>query len=164
METLSSASALRPTIRSASLSDVAALTELVAHYWAFEAIEHFSASRVQQCLTTLLQSPTLGAGWVASAGDRLCGYLLVMHVFSLEHGGIMAEIDELFVLPQYRGTGLGAALLATAEQTLAAGNCVRLQLQLNRGNRQARDFYRRRGYGERTAYELLDKALNQKHG
>jgi len=39
------------------------------------------------------------------------GYLLAVFTFSLEFGGICAEIDELFVLPRHRDLGAGAALL-----------------------------------------------------
>ena len=41
----------------------------------------------------------------------------------------------------------------------ASRGCVRLQLQLAIGNRRARAFYERLGFGARPGYELLDKAL-----
>ena len=42
---------------------------------------------------------------------------------------------------------------------LAAG-CTNIALQLGRANESARQFYRRKGYGERDGYELLDKDLD----
>jgi GNAT superfamily N-acetyltransferase len=38
-----------------------------------------------------------------------------VYVFSLEHLGLMAEIDEFFVLSSQRGRGIGAELLKAAE-------------------------------------------------
>ncbi|MGH8720379.1 MAG: GNAT family N-acetyltransferase [Burkholderiales bacterium] len=83
------------------------------------------------------------------------GYLLAVYVFSLEHHGLTAEIDELFVLPDCRGRGLGAALL----QAAAAAGCTNISLQLGRKNAAALAFYRRHGYRAREGYELLDKSL-----
>jgi ribosomal protein S18 acetylase RimI-like enzyme len=71
----------------------------------------------------------------------------------------MAEIDELFVLPDYRGSGAGTALLQIAEVLFAQNGCRRVQLQLGRANEAARKFYRRHGYDCRSNYELLDKPL-----
>jgi len=97
--------------------------------------------------------------WVAQAGTALVGYLVVVLVMSVEHQGLMGEIDELFVLPEARAQGTGATLLAAAEQQLAAAGCLHLQLQLSLGNRTARDFYQKRGFTPRAGYELLDKPL-----
>jgi ribosomal protein S18 acetylase RimI-like enzyme len=63
------------------------------------------------------------------------------------------------VLPSARGYGAGLALLAAAEAESARRECRNVSLQLGRGNEAARDFYRRRGYSERSGFELLDKML-----
>jgi GNAT superfamily N-acetyltransferase len=52
----------------------------------------------------------MAGGWIAMAADRPVGYLLAVYVFSLEHLGLTAEIDEFYVLPEQRGGGVGAAL------------------------------------------------------
>jgi GNAT superfamily N-acetyltransferase len=82
-------------------------------------------------------------------------------VFSLEHGGMMAEIDEFFVTPAFRRQGIGAALLLKAENVLRESGVQRLQLQLGSANARARDFYAARGYGRRSGFDLWDKALPQ---
>ena len=146
-------------IRPALPADVPALLALVRRYWEFEGIEGFDALRVELTLQRLLATPALGAAWVAGAGGTLAGYLIAVHVLSIEHQGLMAEIDEFFVLPQARAQGIGAQLLAAAERALAARGCVRLQLQLGVGNAAARAFYERRGYASRRGYALLDKPL-----
>jgi GNAT superfamily N-acetyltransferase len=147
------------TVRSAVRGDVPPLLALVRRYWDYEHIDGFEALRVELLLQQLLSEPRLGAVWVAEAEGRLTGYLIAVTVLSLEHGGVMAEIDEFFVLPEARARGVGTQLLAAAEAALAARGCVRLQLQLAVGNAAARDFYQHRGYRARDAYRLLDKAL-----
>jgi ribosomal protein S18 acetylase RimI-like enzyme len=80
-------------------------------------------------------------------------------MFSLEHRGMMAEIDELFVVPEVRSQGWGARLLAACERDLDARDFVRLQLQIDRDNQSARAFYERNGFADRSGYRLLDKGL-----
>lgn len=146
-------------VRAATPRDIPQLLALVRRYWEFEQIDGFVALRVELALGQLLTERHLGAAWVAEGEAGLVGYLLAVLVLSVEHGGIMAEIDEFFVLPEARSHGLGARLLAAAETALAERGCVRLQLQLAVGNTAGRAFYERRGYRGRDGYRLLDKAL-----
>ena len=146
-------------VRAATLHDIPPLLPLMRRYWEFEQIAGFSALRVEVTLKQLLTEPQRGAGWVAECETGLAGYLLAVLVLSFEHGGLMAEIDELFVLPEARSHGTGARLLAAAEAALTTAGCTRLQLQLGSGNSAARAFYERRGYRPRDGYRLLDKAL-----
>jgi GNAT superfamily N-acetyltransferase len=147
------------SIRTAVASDVPPLLSLVRRYWDFEGIAGFDALRLELLLQRLVGNGELGAILVAERAARLEGYLALVYVLSLEHGGLMAEIDEFFVLPEARAQGVGGELLAAAEATLRQRGCVRLQLQLAAGNAAARRFYERRGYAARAGYELLDKAL-----
>jgi GNAT superfamily N-acetyltransferase len=148
-------------IRFATVGDIAGVAALVERYWEFESIGGFDRPRIETLLGRLLSEPERGACWVAEAGGRLCGYLLVVFMFSLEHGGLMAEIDEVFVAPERRSAGVGALMLATAERDLAGWGMVRLQLQLGIGNERARHFYERQGFRRRVGYELLDKPLRE---
>ena len=147
-------------IRRAKPDDIPQLLSLIRRYWDFESIEGFAALRIELVLKELLEgSLPRGSIWVAESQGALAGYLIVVLVMSVEHQGLMGEIDELFVLPESRGHGLGARLLAAAEAELAQRGCVRLQLQLAIGNRRARSFYERLGFGARAGYVLLDKPL-----
>lgn len=147
------------TIRQATARDVPALLPLIADYWRFEDIGGFEPRRVAAQLTRLLSEPRLGIGWMAVAAGEAVGYLLGVYVFSLEHLGLTAEIDEFFVAPSQRGSGLGRKLLAAAESEFVRVGCTNVSLQLSRGNDAARVFYHRHGYTDRSGYELLDKML-----
>jgi GNAT superfamily N-acetyltransferase len=147
-------------IRPARPTDIPGLLTLIRRYWDFEGIAGFDALRIEVVLKQLLAGPAApGAIWVAESHAALAGYLIVVLFVSVEHRGVMGEIDELFVLPEERAHGTGARLLAAAEAALIKRGCVRLQLQLARGNASAREFYQHRGYGPRAGYELLDKPL-----
>ena len=146
-------------VRSAVASDVPLLLSLVRRYWEFEGLAGFDALRLELLLQRLIASAELGQIFVAASDAELCGDLALVNVFSLEHGGLMAEIDEFFVLPGARGQGAGGQLLEAAELALRQRGCLRVQLQLGVANAAARSFYARRGYGGRAGYQLLDKLL-----
>ena len=147
-------------ISQATADDIATLLPLIAEYWRFENIAGFDPDRVAAQLTQLLSMPQRGVGWLASSDGIVAGYLLAVYVFSLEHLGLTAEIDELFVLPAQRGRGAGARLLRAAEAEFLRAGCTSVSLQLSRHNEAARGFYRRHAYNERNGYELLDKMLD----
>jgi len=146
-------------IRAAVASDVPGLVSLVRRYWEFEGIAGFDALQIELLLQRLVPESSLGQVFVAADSTGLCGYLALVYVLSLEHRGLMAEIDEFFVVGAARAQGAGGRLLGAAEEALRRRGCVRLQLQLAVANHQARGFYERRGYHSRPGFELLDKAL-----
>jgi len=146
-------------IRRAALPDVPQLLSLVRRYWEFEGLTHFDALRTEVVLEGLIGQESRGAVWVADEGGRLAGYLILVFVVSVEHGGLMAEIDELYVCEPDRGRGTGGRLLGACEEELRRRGCVRLQLQIALSNEAARAFYNRRGFAARAGYTLLDKPL-----
>ena len=146
-------------IRPIGNMDIPELLRLIEEYWRFEDIAGFDPARVALELERLLVDASLGNAWIASNGRDAVGYLLAVYVFSLEHLGLTAEIDEFFVLPSQRGHDIGSKLLKIAEVEFVRRRCTNVSLQLGRGNEKARTFYRKHGYAERAGYELLDKML-----
>ncbi len=147
------------TIRRASPADAAAIATLAAGYWEFESLAEFDAARAEALLRPALEDPTRALCWLAEADSTPVGYLLAVLVFSLEHGGTIAEIDEFFVVARHRGSGVGASLLAAAETALRRVGARRLQLQLGVDNVRGRLFYERAGFAGRRDFELWDKPL-----
>jgi len=146
-------------IRKVTSTDIAAIVPLVCAYRDHEAIAGRDPQQIAYQLERLLTDPVLGDAWMVAEDGIAIGYLLAVYVFSLEHLGLIAEIDEFFVLPRNRGSGAGARLLLAAEAEFARRGCTNVSLQLAKGNDAARRFYHRHGYAERSQYELLDKML-----
>jgi ribosomal protein S18 acetylase RimI-like enzyme len=146
-------------IQPAGPTDVEVLLPMVEQYWRFEAIEGFDATRMRKLLTRVLEDDHLGRAWVATVYGEPAGYLLAVYVFSLEHQGVTAEIDEFFVLPAHRGLGLGHQMLAIAEAQFRVEGCTNVSLQLGRSNEAARKFYRSNGFEDRAGFDLVSKKL-----
>jgi ribosomal protein S18 acetylase RimI-like enzyme len=146
-------------IQAAAPADIATLVTLVQQYWRFEAIEGFDAGRIESLLQRVISDPSLGQAWLATVDGNAAGYLLAVYVFSLEHQGLTAEIDELFVSADQRGRGLGGRLLEVAEHSFRKRGCTQVFLQVGRDNDAARAFYHARGFSARNGFDMVDKYL-----
>ena len=63
-------------------------------------------------------------------------------------------VENIYVVPESRGEGVGTALLAAAERRLADRGATRVTLEALAANDRARSFYRTRGYEpHRVAFE-----------
>jgi GNAT superfamily N-acetyltransferase len=146
-------------VRPATLEDIDSMLPMIEQYWRFEAIAGFDAARMRGILGRVLEDASLGRAWIATVYGQPAGYLLAVYVFSLEHQGVTAEIDELFIAPQHRKLGLGARMLIAAEMQFRSEGCTNVSLQIGRSNEEARRFYRSHGFEDRAGYELVSKML-----
>ena len=76
----------------------------------------------------------------------------------------LLNVHDLAVLPQYRGRGVGRALLGAAEEHARARGCCKLTLEVQDDNTPARTLYQRFGfadvvYGDSAATRFLAKPL-----
>ena len=147
------------TIQPATIEDIDSLLPMVEQYWKFENIEGFDPARMRALLTRVLEDASVGRIWISRVYGEPAGYLLAVYVFSLEHQGMTAEIDEFFLVPQHRGLGIGARMLAAAEAQFRIEECTNVSLQLGRSNEDARRFYRENGFEGRDGFELVSKML-----
>jgi GNAT superfamily N-acetyltransferase/catechol 2,3-dioxygenase-like lactoylglutathione lyase family enzyme len=105
-----------------------------------------SADRLEAVVATLIETPELGALLLALDSDDPVGLAALAYALTLEHGGLVAWLDELYVLPERRGEGLGAALLARACELSRSAGCMAIELEVDAGHRRAESLYRREGF------------------
>src|SRR5271154_1386538 len=69
------------------------------------------------------------------------GFALFFYNYSTWRGRQGIHLEDLFVLPRFRGQGIGKALLASVADRAAEQGCVRLQWDVLDWNQTAIDFY-----------------------
>ncbi|ELZ49967.1 GCN5-related N-acetyltransferase [Halorubrum coriense DSM 10284] len=153
-------------IEPATADDVDAVTDMWVSLAAGQR-EHGATLRAEANRATVrewaAQSAVTGELFVArgteAAPDGADGTDLVGFVgFTLERGGyerdaVRGTVSNLFVVPDRRGEGIGAALLDAAERALAERGADRVALEALADNDRARAFYADRGY-DRHRVEL----------
>jgi GNAT superfamily N-acetyltransferase len=96
-----------------------------------------------------------GKVFVAEMDGRVVGLLSVLGARRLEEPSEtpipFAYVDHLVVLDEYRGQGIGKALLAEAEAYAKQSGRASIRLRVKGGNHPARALYANNGYGD---YEL----------
>ncbi len=73
------------------------------------------------------------------------GFALLFYDYSTWRGRQGIHLEDLFVLPRFRGQGIGKALLASVAARAAEQGCVRLQWDVLDWNQTAIDFYQSLG-------------------
>ena len=145
--------------RAATESDVPSLIALMRTFYTEEGYS-FSEDGARAAVVHLLQNDRVGRIWIAEAGQVPHGYVVLTFGYSLEHHGVVAFVDEVFVLSDSRGRGLGTTALALAEAECRALGVGTLQLEVERDNVPAQELYRRSGFKDHGRF-LLTKRLPQ---
>lgn len=143
--------------RPARPADTSPLLDLVAAFYREEGYP-FDRRAARAALVALLRDAGHGWVWIVERRSKPIGYVLVTLAYSLEYGGKTAFVDEIYLLPDERGRGLGSKALALAERAAAASGARAIHLEVERSNPEAHALYRRQGYDDRGRF-LLTKAL-----
>lgn len=149
----------KTNILPAGKDTIPVLIELMRLYWEFEQIRGFSTGRAEYLLQEFFGHPELGRGWIAYSDQQVLGYLLCSTIFSFEYGGLTAAIDELYVVAEARGRGIGQLLVQTAEAEMRSRGCVHIEMEVATHNVRAQRFYSLMGFASRAGYSLMHKAL-----
>lgn len=79
-------------------------------------------------------------------GDPAVGVALLTLRPNVWYDGPVALLDELYVVPELRGRGLGSALLAAAEAATRRRGGELVEINVDGDDTDARRFYERHGY------------------
>ena len=103
----------------------------------------------------------------AVAGEKEVGYALFFHNFSTFLGRSGLYLEDLYVLPEYRGKGVGTALLRFLAALAKERGCGRLEWSCLDWNEPSITFYRSLGaepMADWTVYRLDGETLDRMAG
>lgn len=146
-------------VTAASSLEVPTLVELMREFYAES---HYPLDRdwAARSFFALLADRSLGAVWMARAGGEAVGYVVLTLRFGMEHGGLQASIDDLFVRPAHRRAGHATALLRALVDECHRRGVVALHVEVAEANDAAIALYRRFGLASRTdRREVLARRL-----
>ena len=118
--------------------------EMMRTFYASPAVlsngsEEIFDADIEACVSS---SPYL-EGYVFTEGESLMGYAMVAKSFSTEFGKPCKWIEDLYILPQYRGQGIGSAFFAFVEQKYPDSL---LRLEVEEENERAVCVYGKNGF------------------
>jgi GNAT superfamily N-acetyltransferase len=154
------------TIRPATPDDVPLILEFIRGLAAYEKLLHEVEADEAQLARTLF--PADGAPVahcvLAFVDGAPAGFALYFFNYSTFLARPGLYLEDLFVKPEFRGHGLGKALLLHLAQIANARGCGRLEWWVLDWNQPAIDFYKKIGavpMSDWTVFRLTGAALRQ---
>ena len=98
---------------------------------------------LQRATQSLIEDHRLGRILTARLDGELVGVAVISFLWTLEHGGATAWLDEVYVEPSRRGGGIGRKLVEAAMQVARDSGCIALDLEVDAGHEAAERLYER---------------------
>ncbi|NES88451.1 MULTISPECIES: GNAT family N-acetyltransferase [Okeania] len=132
-------------LRSARPADVPVIFELIKALAEYEKLSHAVTGSAASLKAHLFSDHPYAEAIIAEFAGQPVGFSLFFHNYStfLTQPGIY--IEDLFVLPEYRGRGIGKQLVSYVAQLAVSRNCGRLEWSVLDWNKPAIGFYQRIG-------------------
>jgi GNAT superfamily N-acetyltransferase len=134
-------------VRHATLEDCAVALELLRRFFQEEGFTT-SPERMEAPLRELI-TDARSAVLLAWEGAAAVGVATVTSSVGIEQGGRYAELEDLYVLPDWRGKGLAGQLIEEAKQWCRQQGFPLLEVVVTAESQEAHDllgFYRARGF------------------
>ena len=149
-------------MRKALPEDMPRLVALMEEFYA-EAAYPLNHRRAAQAFTALLSNERLGQVWFIQADSQDVGHVVVTLCFSMEYGGPIAFVDDLFIQRPFRRARLGAAALAEVRAFCAKCGVRALFVETGRDNMAAQALYQRAGFVDTDRQLLMLKLADPTH-
>lgn len=134
-------------IRPATRDDVAIILTFIRELASYErepdAVFATEADLVRDGFSA--DSPRRFDCVIGSLDGEPAGFALYFHNYSTWRGRAGIHLEDLFVRPEFRGNGLGRALIEEVARLAVAEGCVRMQWDVLEWNLPAVGFYEQMG-------------------
>ena len=157
----------RAAFRGACPEDTALILRFIRELAAYEQLEDQVVADEETLRRWIFEKKGAEVLFVLEDG-REVGFALYFHNFSTFLGRSGVYLEDLFVLPEYRGRGYGKALLCRLTAIAKEEDCGRLEWWCLDWNKPSIDFYKSMGAEPmedwtvyRVAGETLDKLAEE---
>ena len=157
-------------IEPATVGDVGLVLEFVKGLAEYEQMADEVAATEKDLRELLFGPESVAEAVIGYLGDEPVGFALFFPHYSTFTGRPSLYLEDIFVLPQWRGHGLGRELMCYLASTALARKCRRLEWSVLDWNESAIGFYKGLGASPVdgwTTYRLAGQDLEklaQGHG
>mgnify|MGYP002318779855 FL=1 len=151
----------KPQFRFATRDDCALILSFIRELAAYEKMLD-EVVATEELLEEWLFDKQKAEVVFALEDDREVGFALFFHNFSTFLGRAGIYLEDLYVLPEYRGKGYGKGLLKKLAQIAVERGCGRLEWWCLDWNRPSIDFYLALGaepMSDWTTYRITGNTL-----
>lgn len=130
----------------------------------FKLEKDYGKKRLKALMKSMKENKGKGKFLLVRTGKEIVGYAVgyvLQDKESIEtYPWKRGYVDELYIKDQYRGSGIGRALLGRMEEHFRSKKCDTIGFNAMIANTKAIKFYLKQGFEKRSLF--LSKALNKK--
>ena len=127
--------------------------EMSKIFYSSSAVSHdIDHAHFNRTFDHILAGSPYAIGVMIECDNKVVGYGLIALSYSNEAGGMNMLLDELYIMDEYRGRGLGREFFEYAESLPL--DIKRYRLEVTHGNR-AKHLYDRLGYKELDYIQMI---------
>lgn len=140
-------------IRKLSKDDKLLYMEMSERFYASDAVHApIPAEYRAAAFDEVMRTSVYAQGYLLLSDDAPAGYALTAKTYSQEAGGIVIWLEEIFVMPEFRGRGLAHEFISHVEST---EKYARLRLEASPDNVRAIALYERLGFRRLLYMQLI---------
>ena len=107
-------------------------------------------------IRSALSGNPLGKIYLITVNEKVAGYFALCFTLSLEFGGLVVILDDLYLQPSERNKGIGSIVIAEVESIARNLKAVQIFLEVERVNNKSIKFYLKNGFKTR-ARDMMEK-------
>ena len=134
-----------PTLRMARPEDVPVILGFVRALAAYERLEDEVLATERDFVASLFGTPARAEALLAEIDGKPAGFAVWFYNFSTFRGRHGLFVEDIFVEPAYRGSGIGRAIFRFLAERAIAQGCARMDWDVLDWNSTAIRFYRSLG-------------------
>ena len=132
-------------IRSIRKEDRASYLAMAQAFYESDAVlSPIPLSNIEKTFDLLMKGTPYAEAFILEKDGKKAGYALLARTWSQEAGGEAVWVEEIMVLPEYRGMGLGKEFFAFLEENFP--DARRFRLEVEDENEGAVRLYRSLGF------------------
>jgi len=135
----------RAVVRFATRADVPVIVSLIRELAVYEKLEHLATATPERLEAQLFGEGSVIECLVGEQDGEPVGFALFFHNFSTFLCKKGLYLEDLFVRPSARGTGMGKRLLQRLAQIAVERDCGRFEWSVLDWNVDAQAFYAKMG-------------------
>ncbi|MDL2273117.1 GNAT family N-acetyltransferase [Oscillospiraceae bacterium OttesenSCG-928-G22] len=145
------------TIRDITQADRETYFRLTADFYeSGAALKRVPDEHVENTFAQIIETSPYVRCLLAEEGERILGYALLNFTWSMEAGGKVVWIDELYVSKDARGKGVGEVLVRYVAHEYT-GKAKSIRLEVTEENTGAQRLYERLGFSFLPYLQMLKK-------
>lgn len=125
----------------AGIDDIETIMDMQRDFYAIDAYA-FDKEAAKEALEIFINDARYGKLWLIMADGKLAGYVVLTLGYSFEFKGRDAFLDELYVLPEFRGNGIGSKTVEFVAEKAKEMEIKAIHLEVEMHNEAGKALYR----------------------